>query len=107
MKRLDKPRKWLIKKLGGYTSQIEYPAQPVEIKTVPTWSIKLGARFFVYHGYEDYGAAHAKRILCEKLAERLSALDVIEIYKTDVPDGIEYHALLTVVIPEDKYNAEV
>lgn len=94
MKNPGKLRKWMIKKLGGYTFPV------FELKTAPQKAARLRAIFTVFDGYEEYAEKNSKRILCEKLAEKLAESDAVEIYKTTSPGETTYNAVLTVVVPE-------
>ena len=105
MKNPGKLRKWMIKKLGGYT--YPYPFSETNVRVTYPKTLTLGAVFVADNIYKDYAEEHAKRILCDKLAERLSKSDAVEITKTQSPEGLCYSAKPTVIVPEDRIHAEV
>lgn len=105
MKNPGKLRKWMIKKLGGYTEQ--NPFHETNIRVTYPKTLTLGATFMVYNGYEAYAEEHARHILCEKFAEKLAETNAVEIAKTPSPEGTHYSAKLRVVLLEDRFHAEV
>lgn len=105
MKNPGKLRKWMIKKLGGYT--YPYPFSETNIRVTYPKTLTLGATFMVCNGYEAYGEEHAKRILCEKFADKLAETNAVLIAKTPSLEGTYYSAKLRVVLLEDGFHDEV